>query len=602
MLARENREGAIDSASPSPQKKPKAARKSVAAVILASGTAASVGLSSFFGALRQKEQPNASSSASITSSQTRTSRFGTSSSRRDRRAQSLYVLPDHRDGLAASIESSQPRKPPRNRFSFDLGALGRPSTSATISSEESTTSSRNSKDGHRTSIPLGFRKRATTLVGAKPPLAPKAGSTVSFGPSTAINTSNSHQAPSSSSGGSSSAHSLPSRSNSIHNRLSATGGLPRLPMSSTTRETDPTIFEQPLLTELRVGSAPSAIIHSTPILDALMADEDDETYVSSSVRAKARDRRMKELSKLEADYAAESWDEDFDIDVDGGQVLNVPTSVTNSQDTLRIDIANVRKFALHIEDLKFLYAESRQIIDKVTEENRAKVQTLTESYAKDVEHALFLIDLAESAEESDDSITPTDAQRRVLYEILQLDPSTIKRPSTTSRSRRHHTPSSSSTTALANLNAAWSAAAANMTPTTTSNIGGGVAPLVFSTATTTLPTISNSNSAQSLTALSQVAPLIPFSATPKPESQPPSPVIARERSRSSSGWSTPTSGSRTPANRTPGNHTPPELSMNELAMMHFGVEYMPQLLKALGNVKSRMTEYLGEMREASLII
>ncbi|TPX48329.1 hypothetical protein SeLEV6574_g02084 [Synchytrium endobioticum] len=583
-------------------------KPTISLLISTSGAASSLGFASFLQHLpsrpKFKVKVKSSSESSIASSHSNPAKPASLGARcTGRRAQSLYIPVDQTPAVRGNVECPPPHNSRRTgpRFLFR-------STAVSASTDDEGASPRLSRDGgsnlYKQSM-NGLKKRALTLGNAaeRPPLAPP---TISSD---------------------STIHSLNNPTQPVSILINQrTNSRPRLPSPMSVSASDATFDNTTNVNavsngEPRVGSAPSTLAYKTPSPDALgddqnqdHADDDnnDEMFISSTVQAKARDMRLREQSKLDANYAAESWDEDFDTDCDGGQPLQVPTAVRNSQETLRVDIANVRKFALHIQDLKLLHAESTQIMEKATVAHRSKVEQLNRTYGKDVEHALFLIDFAESAdgdETSGASISPTDAQCRVLYDILGIHPSPTQQRHTHGMwsKRQGHPPPLSS-----DLGSTWTQQSFLV-----DNDGTGIGA-TFSYGA------SNNNNARTLSRTSSwgslanvtfaspvIQPLTSISSTQAPTRnsiasnccinarsllQPSrsnhsihlSPIRRRNSSSASSMWSIPAAA---------GGET--SCTAGDSVRMLFSVEYMPRLLRALGEVKARMTDYLAELRDTA---
>ncbi|CAG8629079.1 14553_t:CDS:2 [Funneliformis mosseae] len=121
---------------------------------------------------------------------------------------------------------------------------------------------------------------------------------------------------------------------------------------------------------------------------------------------------------------SESWDDDFDIEVNE---LNVPSRVEENQISLRMDISNIKDFATHIRILKDLREKkenfSNDIQSKMTRRwsngflrtSSKKVRDLENLYKRDWEEAAVIIDIADVA----DNKTTID-DKRVEVDIEKI--------------------------------------------------------------------------------------------------------------------------------------------------------------------------------------
>ncbi|CAI2168961.1 7655_t:CDS:2 [Funneliformis geosporum] len=120
---------------------------------------------------------------------------------------------------------------------------------------------------------------------------------------------------------------------------------------------------------------------------------------------------------------SESWDDDFDLDVNE---LNVPSIVEENQISLRMDISNIKDFATHIKELKDLRvwkeSLSTDILSKMTRRwsngflrtSSKKVKDLENQYKRDWEEAAVIIDIADVADNK------TTIDERVEVDIEQI--------------------------------------------------------------------------------------------------------------------------------------------------------------------------------------
>ncbi|KAI9094037.1 hypothetical protein DFS34DRAFT_251320 [Phlyctochytrium arcticum] len=126
----------------------------------------------------------------------------------------------------------------------------------------------------------------------------------------------------------------------------------------------------------------------------------------------------------------ESWDDDFEADDcqdDGRQKvygtkgggLVVPEALQKMQRHIYGDAMNLKKFALHIEDLKLLFLDMNDMTSGLP---HPKLHILQNPFMKDLEQIQVLISLGDYAEDKPSAAPPTQHHLRVLAEML-LDPS-----------------------------------------------------------------------------------------------------------------------------------------------------------------------------------
>ncbi|KAJ3162303.1 hypothetical protein HDU86_004783 [Geranomyces michiganensis] len=142
------------------------------------------------------------------------------------------------------------------------------------------------------------------------------------------------------------------------------------------------------------------------------------------------------------DENMESWDDDFDVDDgkvvdnesnDGGKAagrpLRIPDAVQNLQHQIKGDAVNLKKFALHIEDLKFLNSDATDMAAGVPASLRPRLAALRARYAADLLKVQVLIALGDYAEDDDadnddggaagaSPAAPTEQHLRVLVDML----------------------------------------------------------------------------------------------------------------------------------------------------------------------------------------
>ncbi|KAJ3031173.1 UNVERIFIED_CONTAM: hypothetical protein HDU68_006044 [Siphonaria sp. JEL0065] len=176
------------------------------------------------------------------------------------------------------------------------------------------------------------------------------------------------------------------------------------------------------------------------VVDALWEDAGDDEFLVASVKQKVVSRREKELERsVSANGGLESWDDDFFVDGEeeerpvvaaatsncgGGRVmaggmsgLTVPEFVHNVQETLRLDAENLRKFSLHIEDLKLIYMDALDISFGLDFECPEKVSPLTQQYQKTLDIAQVLINLGDFNDHNE-KMQSDDLHLSILGELL----------------------------------------------------------------------------------------------------------------------------------------------------------------------------------------
>ncbi|KAJ3246180.1 hypothetical protein HDU77_009084 [Chytriomyces hyalinus] len=164
------------------------------------------------------------------------------------------------------------------------------------------------------------------------------------------------------------------------------------------------------------------------VVDALwdtVAVEDE--FLVASVKQKVVARREKELERsVSADGGLESWDDDFccfggeDEDVPAaGNALVVPEFLGSVQEALRVDSENIRKFALHIEDLKLLYLDAQDISIGLEFDAPELVEPVKQKYHSHLETAEVLIHLGDFNDDvGDEKLLTDELHVRVLGQLL----------------------------------------------------------------------------------------------------------------------------------------------------------------------------------------
>ncbi|KAJ3149354.1 hypothetical protein HDU89_003716 [Geranomyces variabilis] len=125
----------------------------------------------------------------------------------------------------------------------------------------------------------------------------------------------------------------------------------------------------------------------------------------------------------------ESWDDDFDADGEddgdaAGQTLRIPDAVQNLQHQIKGDAVNLKKFALHIEDLKLLNSDAADMAAGVPASSRSRLAAVRARYAADLLKVQVLIALGDYAEDDNDddgwpaSQAPTEQHLQVLVDMM----------------------------------------------------------------------------------------------------------------------------------------------------------------------------------------
>ncbi|KAJ3073941.1 hypothetical protein HDU98_000243 [Podochytrium sp. JEL0797] len=241
-------------------------------------------------------------------------------------------------------------------------------------------------------------------------------------------------------------------SSTSSNHPSTTPGAPLLPFPRAPA-TRATLAHQ----QRRVVSAPS-FAHPPPsfdfptptsttntsagVVDVLWEDagvsKEEDAFLTAGVKHKILQRREKELERsVSADAGLESWDDDFVVDgeeeegekvvVKGHGVvasgLKIPSFLSNVQDALRTDSNNLRKFALHIEDLKLIYMDALDMAFGLDFDHPDLLAPLTARFTPILETAQVLIHLGDFRDNVNDTTSAeklaTDALHlRVLADLL----------------------------------------------------------------------------------------------------------------------------------------------------------------------------------------
>ncbi|KND03502.1 uncharacterized protein SPPG_00986 [Spizellomyces punctatus DAOM BR117] len=171
----------------------------------------------------------------------------------------------------------------------------------------------------------------------------------------------------------------------------------------------------------RIQSAPTGLLK---MYDESMLLEDDPTdeWFVPSVKAKAERRLGRggmvgaEEEEEDEGIKLESWDDDFDVGEKDD--LDIPDSVQNLQKHIRGDVVNLKKFALHIEDLKLIFLDMHDMASGIPSNHTQALRTLQTTYNKEIEKAEVLIAIGDYAEDRPQCTAPTARHLRVLAEML----------------------------------------------------------------------------------------------------------------------------------------------------------------------------------------
>lgn len=145
----------------------------------------------------------------------------------------------------------------------------------------------------------------------------------------------------------------------------------------------------------RIQSAPMMQLKKLEPQQEDLLFEDEDEFLVASVKEKACKRRdlNLQLKQIGGERNFESWDDDFDVDMDE---FIVPPAVENIQKIVKEDISNMRRFALHIEDIKHIYMDTKDISSGI---KPSTLKPLIEKYSESIKYVETLIELAEHTEE-----------------------------------------------------------------------------------------------------------------------------------------------------------------------------------------------------------
>ncbi|ORY52556.1 hypothetical protein BCR33DRAFT_779830 [Rhizoclosmatium globosum] len=164
------------------------------------------------------------------------------------------------------------------------------------------------------------------------------------------------------------------------------------------------------------------------VVDAMWEEESIEPSVDeflvASVKQKVVQRREKELERsVSAEAGLESWDDDFLVEGEESNSrhtmsgLQVPLFLKSVQEAVRSEGESLRKFALHIEDLKLIYMDAMDISFGLEFEAPERVEPLAATYQTTLDVAQVLIHLGDF-NDHDEKLKANDMHLRILGELL----------------------------------------------------------------------------------------------------------------------------------------------------------------------------------------
>ncbi|KAJ3267282.1 hypothetical protein HDU76_011856, partial [Blyttiomyces sp. JEL0837] len=178
-----------------------------------------------------------------------------------------------------------------------------------------------------------------------------------------------------------------------------------------------------------------------------------DDFVDPNVKEKIMKSHERELERSVSAHAGlESWDDDFlggnDDDHNGGGI-DIPDTVCQLQKSLKMDGIYLKKFALHVEDLRRMYLDAIKIFEGLeAQQTPSKSDTLISlqnSYLPDLERVQVLIDLGEYSEDKPDNMVSDDRHLRILADILSLSTQSQGDDEKTTTAKAASSSSSSST-------------------------------------------------------------------------------------------------------------------------------------------------------------
>ncbi|KAI9034469.1 hypothetical protein DFJ74DRAFT_763061 [Hyaloraphidium curvatum] len=163
----------------------------------------------------------------------------------------------------------------------------------------------------------------------------------------------------------------------------------------------------------RAASAPLAGI---PLLPSDVAGQE---FYLPSVAAKLQRRQDRHPAER-----AEAWDDDFaelseGTDAEDGAPalgLKIPGEVAGRQEQVRRDAENMRLFAHHVEDLRFLHDRALQLAGPALASSDLPAAQVLRRYRRDLDLARVLLDFADSAE--DETGMAEEGDQELLLELL----------------------------------------------------------------------------------------------------------------------------------------------------------------------------------------
>ncbi|KAI8818184.1 uncharacterized protein EV422DRAFT_538984 [Fimicolochytrium jonesii] len=217
---------------------------------------------------------------------------------------------------------------------------------------------------------------------------------------------------------------------------------PPLEMRTPKNPSQPKAADRKISPRRRIQSAPTASLalqDDSLLLDTNDEDDDwdEDRWFVASVKAKASRQLGSAAGRgggmvgandeedEEKQGNLESWDADFDnTDADAETALRIPDTVRDLQSHLKSDAINLKKFALHIEDLKLLLNDALDISSALPARTLSHLQ---KPYAPTFARAHLLIALGSYADDGVDKLTPTDHDMSLLCEMLVTGPAGDKR-------------------------------------------------------------------------------------------------------------------------------------------------------------------------------
>ncbi|KAI8895468.1 hypothetical protein BC833DRAFT_601121 [Globomyces pollinis-pini] len=168
----------------------------------------------------------------------------------------------------------------------------------------------------------------------------------------------------------------------------------------------------------RIQSAPCVVLSLLPpnLLDEMDAWDNDEhtlneEWIVPSVREKAITQNQNNSTQI-----VETWDDDFDVEDEND--IDIPTYMKSIQTKFKTDMLHMRKFALHMQDLKHIFANANVLESAMNKQFKSNVTELSKVYQSTFDQINVLIHLADYKE---DGTGPnlTESDLTLLYGMLQ---------------------------------------------------------------------------------------------------------------------------------------------------------------------------------------